>query len=167
MYFSSKAIGGTAAIYLLGQQVQCPPLAIPLIIDAAAQVAAAVGSAGASFAGAIISSQVGKRDGLDGAILDARDVQAPPGVPQYNFDLCRDDLAKESVHLTVNGPVSNHGIRIEGLPSTCMVLSTVIDGDAAGGPRPTPCGSACLLYDNLNNEDYEKMRNAFNAAKND
>lgn len=109
MYFSSKAIGGTAAIYLLGQQVQCPPLAIPLIIDAAAQVAAAVGSAGASFAGAIISSQVGKRDGLDGAILDARDVQAPPGVPQYNFDLCRDDLAKESVHLTVNGPVSNHG----------------------------------------------------------
>lgn len=47
-----------------------------------------------------------------------------------------------------------------------MVLSTVIDGDAAGGPRPTPCGSACLLYDNLNNEDYEKMRNAFNAAKN-
>lgn len=39
-----------------------------------------------------------------------------------------------------------------------MNLATVLDGDAVGGPVPQPCGSACLLYDNLSPADYETMR---------
>lgn len=58
------------------------------------------------------------------------------------------------------------GIQVDGLPASCMNLATVIDGDAAGGPVPLPCGSACLLYDNLGEEDYEKMRTTFEDIKN-
>ncbi|KAI4597281.1 hypothetical protein KJ359_004386 [Pestalotiopsis sp. 9143b] len=93
--------------------------------------------------------------------IDARNDpwSAPPGVPQYNFDMCADDLAKTTI--TVYGPVSNNGVRIENLPPACMVLSTVIDGDANSGPTPIPCGNACLLYDNLNSADYQEMYQIF------
>jgi hypothetical protein len=47
-----------------------------------------------------------------------------------------------------------------------MVLSTVFDGDAAGGPVPTPCGSACLLYNNLNEDQYGQMQAIFEDMKN-
>jgi hypothetical protein len=47
-----------------------------------------------------------------------------------------------------------------------MTLATVIDGDAAGGARPTPCGSACLLYNNLSQDEYATMRSAFYKLKN-
>jgi hypothetical protein len=47
-----------------------------------------------------------------------------------------------------------------------MVLSTVFDGNAAGGPVPTPCGSACLLYNNLNQDEYGQMQSTFNKLKN-
>jgi hypothetical protein len=47
-----------------------------------------------------------------------------------------------------------------------MVLSTVFDGDAAGGPVPTPCGSACLLYNNLNEDQYGKMAATFQKLQN-
>lgn len=159
-----KTVAGAGAVYMMTQQVQCPPIAIPLITSAALQTAAAVGSAGASFAGAIIANNVGKKRGVN---LDERqEFTAPPGVPQFEFDRCYNDLAQESVTVTVNGPVNNNGIQVDGLPATCMNLATVIDGDAAGGPVPQPCGSACLLYDNLSVEDYEKMRTTFDGIKN-
>ncbi|KAF7515928.1 hypothetical protein G7054_g14370 [Neopestalotiopsis clavispora] len=84
---------------------------------------------------------------------------APAGVPQYNFDMCAEDLSKTTIH--VQGPVSNNGVRIDNLPPTCMVLSAVIDGDADGGPTPIPCGNACILYDNLNAADYQEMYQIF------
>jgi hypothetical protein len=46
-----------------------------------------------------------------------------------------------------------------------MVLSTVFDGNAAGGPVPTPCGSACL-YNNLNQDEYGQMQSTFNKLQN-
>ncbi|KAJ5492832.1 hypothetical protein N7539_001578 [Penicillium diatomitis] len=160
---SLKAIGGAAAVYLLGQQVQCPFVAIPLIGDAVAMTVAQVGSAAASFGGAIAAAHFGggKRD-IEGR---ATFVDAPAGVPQYNFDMCAESLADPSVHVTVTGPVQNNGVQIDGLPSTCMVLSNVFDGNAAGGPRPTPCGSACLLYNNLNQAEYSQMQAIFERMK--
>ncbi|CAG7946117.1 unnamed protein product [Penicillium nalgiovense] len=155
---SLKAVGGAAAVYLLGQQVQCPFVAIPLIGDAIAMTVAQVGSAAASFGGAIAAGHfAGKRD------LEGRDtfVTAPAGVPQYNFDMCAESLSNPAVTVTVTGPVQNNGIQIDGLPSNCMVLSNVFDGNAAGGPVPTPCGSACLLYNNLNQAQYGQMQAIF------
>ncbi|OQD79782.1 hypothetical protein PENANT_c044G06847 [Penicillium antarcticum] len=162
---SLKAVGGAAAVYLLGQQVQCPFIAIPLIGDAVAMTVAQVGSAVASFGGAIAAGHFagsGKRD------LEGRDtfVTAPAGVPQYNFDMCAESLSNSAVTVTVTGPVQNNGIQIDGLPSTCMVLSNVFDGNAAGGPVPTPCGSACLLYDNLDQAQYGQMQAIFERMKN-
>ncbi|KAF7556213.1 hypothetical protein G7Z17_g1642 [Cylindrodendrum hubeiense] len=161
--FPSKAIGGVIAAYLLAQQCQCPPLAIPLITSAALQVAAAVGSAGASFAGAIVGAHFSKKS----IIIDRRQAfVAPAGVPQQEFDRCYNDLAQESVAITVNGPVSNNGIQVDGLPASCMNLATVLDGDAVGGPVPIPCGSACILYDNMSEADYSTMQTTFEGLKN-
>ncbi|KAK7409256.1 hypothetical protein QQX98_008566 [Neonectria punicea] len=163
---SFKTLGGATAVLLLAQQCQCPPIAVPLFVSAALQTAAAVGSAGASFAGAIIAANVG--GGKRRAVLFGRQQQftAPAGVPQQEFDRCYNDLAQESVHINVQGPVNNNGVQVDGLPASCMNLATVLDGDAVGGPVPQPCGSACLLYDNLSAEDYEKMRTTFEGAKN-
>ncbi|RYP46499.1 hypothetical protein DL768_007295 [Monosporascus sp. mg162] len=163
--FSLKAIGGAAAVYLLAQQCQCPPVAIPLIVSASLQTAAAVGAAGAEIAGAIIAANVG-RDIKVRNINGRQQFVAPPGVPQFEFDRCYNDLALAGVSLYVQGPVSNNGVQVDGLPPTCMNLATVIDGNAAGGPVPIPCGSACLLYDNLSPEDYELMRTTFEGARN-
>ncbi|KAK0390639.1 hypothetical protein NLU13_0143 [Sarocladium strictum] len=166
-----KTLGGAAAAYLALQQVQCPPIAVPLITSAALQVAAQVGSAGASFAGAIIAANVGGGGRKRMATVinqnkKRQEFEAPPGVPQFEFDRCYNDLSQESVTVNVQGPVNNNGIQVDGLPATCMNLATVIDGDAAGGPPPIPCGSACLLYDNLSAEDYESLRVLFEELKN-
>ncbi|KAH7322536.1 hypothetical protein B0I35DRAFT_407011 [Stachybotrys elegans] len=164
-----KSLAGLAAAALLLQQCQCPPVAIPLWISAAAMTAAAVGSAGAEIAGAVIANNgrvkvkravlFGRQDGLP--------VEAPAGVPQFEFERCYTDLAQETVSLNVQGPVNNNGVQVDGLPASCMNLATVLDGDAVGGPVPIPCGSACLLYDNLSAEDYERMRLVFEDARTD
>lgn len=106
---SLKAVGGAAAVYLLGQQVQCPMVAIPLIGDAVAMTVAQVGSAAASFGGAIVAGHFAKARDLEG-----RDTQvtAPPGVPQYNFDMCTQSLTDPAVTVTVTGPVENNGEQI-------------------------------------------------------
>ncbi|KXG47243.1 uncharacterized protein PGRI_011130 [Penicillium griseofulvum] len=160
---SLKAVGAGAAVYMLGQQVQCPFVAIPLIGDAIAMTVAQVGSAAASFGGAIVGAHFSKARDLQGR--DSK-ITAPAGVPQYNFDMCADSLTDPAVTVTVNGPVENNGVKIDGLPSNCMVLSNVFDGDAAGGPVPTPCGSACLLYNNLNADQYGQMQAVFEKMKN-
>jgi hypothetical protein len=104
---SLKAFGGAAAIYMLGQQAQCPFVAIPLIGDAIAMTVAQVGSAAASFGGAIAAANFAKaRRGLE--IRDTK-VTAPDGVPQYNFDLCAESLSDPAVTVTVTGPVENNG----------------------------------------------------------
>lgn len=166
----------------MAQQVQCPPIAVPLITAAALQTAASVGSAGASFAGAIVVANASGADKLSYRNL-RQDFTAPEGVPQEEFDHCYNDLSQESVTVDVQGPVNNNGkhgqkwntenrltkstgVQVDGLPASCMNLATVIDGDADGGRVPTPCGSACLLYDNLIGEAYEKMRNTFDDIKN-
>lgn len=108
--FNIKAMGGAAAVYLLAQQCQCPPLAVPLFISAALEVGAAIGSAGAEIAGAVIAANA-KRSGRHGdGVAERQGFTAPPGVPQFEFDRCTADLAQESVSLYVQGPVSNHGM---------------------------------------------------------
>ncbi|KAI9375086.1 hypothetical protein BJX61DRAFT_540112 [Aspergillus egyptiacus] len=156
---SFKAIGAAAAVYLLGQQVQCPFVVAPLVADAVAMTVAQVGSAAASFGGAIAAAHFA-RD-LPHGFERRQVITAPAGVPQYNFDMCVDSLMDPAVTVTVTGPVNNNGVQVDGLPSNCMVLSNVIDGSAVGGPYPTPCGSACLLYDNLNADQYGQMQATF------
>ncbi|BCS29266.1 uncharacterized protein APUU_70836S [Aspergillus puulaauensis] len=162
----AKGLGAAMAVYLLGQPIQCPFIIPPLVGDAVALTVAQVGSAAASFGGAIAGGAVASNDkrGFD---LNSRaaQVEAPEGVPQYNFDQCVDSLVDPAVSVTVTGPVENNGVQIDGLTSQCMVLGNVITGDVEG-PVATPCGSACLLYNNLDSDQYSQMQSTFEELKN-
>lgn len=106
----AKGVGAAMAIYLLGQPIQCPFIIPPLVGDAVALTVAQVGSAAASFGGAIAGGAVASNDkrafDLNGR---AAQVEAPEGVPQYNFDQCVDSLVDPAVSVTVTGPVENNG----------------------------------------------------------
>ncbi|KAI2625905.1 hypothetical protein GGR54DRAFT_522052 [Hypoxylon sp. NC1633] len=99
--------------------------------------------------------------------LDTRDSQvpgpppAPQGIPQNNWNDCYHDALNAKI--TVNGPINDNHIRVDGLPQTCMVLSTVIDGNTNGGPTPTPCGTACIEYSGMTADEYENIRHMINT----
>ncbi|KAK0666936.1 hypothetical protein QBC41DRAFT_145274 [Cercophora samala] len=170
MFSTTKAAAVALAIgYLSVQQVQCPPVFIGPILT----VVGAVAGFAVEVTGAVLKCELGgcednRRRGLAGLgarMLKARPIlfgrqatppTAPEGVPQFEFDRCFNDINGQTINLA--GPVENNGIRISGLPATCMNLATVLDGDASGGPPPTPCGSDCLLYNNLSAEEYNNMR---------
>lgn len=110
MSLKAKGLGVAIAVYLLGQPIQCPFIIPPLVGDAVALTVAQVGSAAASFGGAIAGGAVASNDkrGFD---LNSRaaQVEAPEGVPQHNFDQCVDSLVDPAVTVTVTGPVENNG----------------------------------------------------------
>jgi hypothetical protein len=47
-----------------------------------------------------------------------------------------------------------------------MNLAGVLDGDAVGGGRPIPCGSACMTWVDMNDDQYNQMRSIFYQYKN-
>ncbi|KAI1075179.1 hypothetical protein F5B20DRAFT_585587 [Whalleya microplaca] len=146
---------------------QCPaPVAIPALGSLAAGTiaAGASGAVAGGVSGAIAASKDKRRHAraFGDRVRRADPPTAPEGVPQEEFDRCFSDLA--GVNVNVQGPVQNNGVQMDNLPASCMNLATVIDGDAAGGPTPTPCGSACLLYDNLNADDFNQMKTVFDDA---
>lgn len=103
--FIYKTVGAAVAAYLLAQQIECPPLAIPLIIDAAV----AVGTAGATFGIDVASNAISNSGGGKLKLKQRQTFSAPAGVPQFEFDRCYHDLA--SVTVRVQGPIGNNGER--------------------------------------------------------
>ncbi|OTB01714.1 hypothetical protein M426DRAFT_14174 [Hypoxylon sp. CI-4A] len=82
------------------------------------------------------------------------------GIPQFNFDMCRDALKTVTIQKTAPG---ERDLQFDNIPPTCMVLSTALAGvcdPSSNGASPTPCGSACLLYANLSDEDMDTINNA-------
>lgn len=105
------------------------------------------------------------------------------GVPQYNFDMCKDQLAKgkkvESSIPSKGGkcsfflplvyrstskfpPQSSANTsyfpstavaKFVNIPPACMNLAVVLSGSCTGeGTRPVPCGSDCMQYTGLNDQ---------------
>lgn len=101
-----KAISGAAAVYLLGQQVQCLFVDIPLIGDVIAIAVAQVSSATATFSSVIAPAHFGD-DKRDIEAL-ATFVGAPYGVPLYNFGTFLQSLVDSFVHVSVTGPAQNN-----------------------------------------------------------
>ena len=99
--FIYKTVGAAVAAYLLAQQIECPPLAIPLIVDAAV----AVGTAGAAFGIDVASNAISGGGKLK--LKKRQTFSAPAGVPQFEFDRCYHDLASVTVRVQV--PVGNNG----------------------------------------------------------
>ncbi|KAM0526669.1 hypothetical protein ACHAPS_003551 [Verticillium nonalfalfae] len=85
----------------------------------------------------------GKRDisPIEGHII-SRD--PPPGVPAFEYERCRNDISGVSVTATSPGP----GFLI---------------GDPVNGPYPLPCGSDCLVYNNLSQQQFDDLVAALRA----
>lgn len=168
------------------QVTPAPPVLIPLGVSAATATAITSGATSGTISG-IIGAGVGagvacgtgncsrrRRAAATHAEKVAREIEAelaarqapgagpaPVGVPQHNWDDCYNDAL--NAQITINGPVGDNHIQIEGLPPTCMVLATVLDGKTNGGPVPIPCGSACIEYSGMTPEEYEQIRGRVNA----
>ncbi|KAI0849242.1 hypothetical protein F5Y00DRAFT_269541 [Daldinia vernicosa] len=80
---------------------------------------------------------------------------APEGVSQFDIDAL-------NANVTMNGPVGDNHIRVEGLPQICMVLSTILSGKVYG-PQPVPCGNACIEYAGMSVDEYESIRHILNT----
>ncbi|EJT73731.1 hypothetical protein GGTG_07587 [Gaeumannomyces tritici R3-111a-1] len=73
------------------------------------------------------------------------------GVPQYNFDMCKDQLAKGK---QVMSSIPSKGVaKFVNIPPACMNLAVVLSGSCTGeGTSPVPCGSDCMQYTGLNDQ---------------
>lgn len=86
--------------------------------------------------------------------------EAPEGLSQADWDRCYYDGL--DAQIVVTGPIDNgNNIQIDGIPASCMPLNTVLDGNPAGGAVPEPCGSACLKYKGMTEEDYNAFKEIF------
>ncbi|KAI2470732.1 hypothetical protein F4781DRAFT_389626 [Annulohypoxylon bovei var. microspora] len=85
----------------------------------------------------------------------------PCNVPKYNFDQCHDQAVSAGVTSSIPSPGE---AKFDNVPPACMDLSVVLGGSCTGdGPRPEPCGSACLHYTGLTDEDLANLSNALNG----
>ncbi|KAJ6440601.1 ATP-dependent helicase NAM7 [Purpureocillium lavendulum] len=124
-----------------------------------------------------------KRD-IDPAFLDTRSImgRAPPGVPQQEFDRCYDQMRGVSVNADSPGAGRKSSLRQEfisrcmnltkyptevrfmGVPPACMNLANVLVGDPVNGPYALPCGSDCLSYTDLDEQQFNELVDKLNAA---
>ncbi|KAK5322489.1 hypothetical protein LTR93_005692 [Exophiala xenobiotica] len=92
-----------------------------------------------------------------------RPSEVPAGVPEYNFRMCQYDIIKMGTNnqsLVLEQP-QPQSIRVDNVPSTCMVLSTVLLGNPDLGPHPVPMGSASLQWNNVDPKAINEIRQAF------
>ncbi|KAI0376500.1 hypothetical protein F5Y04DRAFT_266182 [Hypomontagnella monticulosa] len=85
------------------------------------------------------------------------------GVPKYNFDLCSQEMKDVKIITSTPGPGQ---ARFDNIPPACMVLSTVLTGacdPASPGPLPVPCGSACLSYSDITDEQIDEVMKSLSA----
>ncbi|KAG4414469.1 hypothetical protein IFR04_012381 [Cadophora malorum] len=80
--------------------------------------------------------------------------QSTPGVPQFEFERCHNDLA--GVTVTATSPGAGQ-VQFDNVPASCMNLATVLVGDPVEGPYVQPCGSACLIYPDLTEQQFNDL----------
>ncbi|KAI8949635.1 hypothetical protein F4801DRAFT_396922 [Xylaria longipes] len=80
----------------------------------------------------------------------------PCNVPQYNFDQCHDQLA--TITVTSSIPAAGEA-QFDSVPPACLDLASVLTGSCPGGNGPvvTPCGSACIHYTGLSDDQYAAL----------
>ena len=48
--------------------------------------------------------------------------------------------------------------KFDNVPPACMNLAVALSGSCTGeGPRPTPCGSACMQYSGLSDDQFRQL----------
>ncbi|KAK0624118.1 hypothetical protein B0T14DRAFT_583316 [Immersiella caudata] len=103
---------------------------------------------------------INKRDldalGLPGVpVLDVkRSNVGPCNVPMYNFDICRDQIRNQGAQIWSSIPAAGVA-QFDNIPPACMNLAVVLSGSCTGeGARPVPCGSACMQYHGLGDDQF-------------
>ncbi|KAF2746594.1 hypothetical protein M011DRAFT_477833 [Sporormia fimetaria CBS 119925] len=76
-------------------------------------------------------------------------------VPQYNFDMCHEDL--KPVTVMTSRPAEGVA-QFDNVPASCLNLATALTGGCGiEGPMPIICGSACMKYEGLTEEMFDKL----------
>ncbi|KAK0746810.1 hypothetical protein B0T18DRAFT_438658 [Schizothecium vesticola] len=93
----------------------------------------------------------------EAAINIKRDNVGPCGVPQCNYDLCNGQATSQAV--SVFSSILSLGVpQFANIPSACMVLAVALSGSCSGdGARPIPCGSACMQYQGLSDDQFRVL----------
>jgi hypothetical protein len=112
--------------------------------------------AGADFAGGVVGGVLGGVVSRR-SIHDRRQTDSLDSVPQYNYDMCRESLNGAELSFTPGGLGS---FQVAGVPSTCMVLATVLTGSFNAG-HPTPMGADSLKFTGLTNEELSELQSYF------
>ncbi|KAI1277660.1 hypothetical protein F5Y07DRAFT_82179 [Xylaria sp. FL0933] len=94
--------------------------------------------------------------------VERQDV-GPCNVPKYNFDQCRDQVATVTVVSSL--PAAGEA-QFDNVPPACMDLAAVLTGTCPGGNGPSvyPCGSACLHYTGLTDDQLGELSSALSSS---
>jgi hypothetical protein len=112
--------------------------------------------AGADFAGGVVGGLLGGAIGRRG-VHDRRQMDPLDAVPQYNYDMCHQSLNGAKLTFTPGGPGS---FQVAGVPSTCMVLATVLTGSFNAG-YPVPMGADSLKFSGLTDGELKELQSYF------
>ncbi|KAK4076962.1 uncharacterized protein Triagg1_3929 [Trichoderma aggressivum f. europaeum] len=100
--------------------------------------------------------------GMNLRLFDSR--VGPCNVPMYNFIQCHDQLQSQSTGV-IGTVVSAGTVQFDNIPPACMNLNAVLIGTCGGtGPRPEPCGSACMKYIGLSDAQLRLLSKSLNAS---
>ncbi|KEZ43663.1 Uncharacterized protein SAPIO_CDS4272 [Scedosporium apiospermum] len=96
------------------------------------------------------------------AIIERQDV-GPCNVPMYNFDICHDQIANQAANIWSSIPAPGVA-QFDNVPPACMNLAVVLSGSCTGeGTNPVPCGSACIQYTGLSDEQFAALSMALHG----
>lgn len=84
-----------------------------------------------------IVKNIPKRDASLIDILEPRGADPFAGLPQPAANQCKNQLQGATVTFS---PKGDGGVRIDGVPPTCMTLANVFLGENPGQPAPIPMG---------------------------
>ncbi|SPQ20857.1 8d3f5037-7f47-4a30-b24b-6ca852fca6bc [Thermothielavioides terrestris] len=112
---------------------------------------------------------VNKRDLLQdltaAPVMNTRADVGPCNVPKYNFDICNTQLHDQANRgIKVQTSIPSPGVgRFDNVPPACMDLAVALSGSCTGtGPRPVPCGSACMQYTGLTDDQLRQISSYLN-----
>ncbi|PTB77092.1 hypothetical protein M440DRAFT_1332281 [Trichoderma longibrachiatum ATCC 18648] len=85
-------------------------------------------------------------------------------VPLYNFAQCHDQLKSQGTQV-IGSVLSEGTVQFDNIPPACMDLNADLIGACEGsGPRPEPCGSACMKYMGLSHQQLDELSASLSAV---
>ncbi|KAE9365916.1 hypothetical protein N431DRAFT_472501 [Stipitochalara longipes BDJ] len=97
-------------------------------------------------------------------VVWSRAAVGPCNIPTYNYDMCHSQLKGQTIQVESSIPATGVA-QFDNVPPACMDIAGALGGSCTGeNPRPTPCGSACMRYTGLSDDQMNTLANALNAS---